>query len=378
MNYNQDMDFTCLQSTPNRNPFRVSPTGISSLENNNPFSPENNENVDENSSRGEEFINSLLNLSVESQNPFKAEINDNTTQASSGAKSATKFRKPVKLPDNYDGKSSLRDYLRHFNRCSVVNDWSSEESAVFLSAALRGQAQKILHGMSDDDCRDYNKLVARLELSFGVETQQELHQARLLNRHQLEGESLRSLAADIRDSCSLAYQDLPPSAIERFCVQHFIDAINDHDDRMRLRREKPRSLDEALATACELEAFRLLETSKRKAVNMRSITTENENKMANTSQVAQLDIQEKFDQLKQQQEKQFNNLCSQIQQLLQDNTKNNRSEAAFRPRRNLNGNREQVECWYCKEKGHLRRDCSLWKQKQENERKAPSNAQRSA
>ena len=209
--FSQDMDFTCLQSTPKSiNPFRASPTGISSAGNNNPFSPECNENMSAKSPRGEEFINSLLNLSIESKNPFKAEISDEINQVSSGAKSEMKFRKPVKLPDNYDGKSSLRDYLSHFNRCSVVNNWSSEESAVFLSAALRGQAQKILHGMSEDDCRDYSKLVARLESSFGVETQQELHQARLLNRHQSQGESLRSLAADIRDSSSLAYQDLPP------------------------------------------------------------------------------------------------------------------------------------------------------------------------
>ena len=146
---------------------------------------------------------------------------------------------------------------------------------------------------------------------------------------------------------------------------------------MRLRREKPRSLDEALATACELEAFRLLESSKRKAINMRSLATEKENKMADIPQAAQLDIQEKFDQLKQQQEKQFDNLRDQIQQFLQDSP-NNRAEAAFRPRKNQNRNREQIECWHCKEKGHLRRDCSLWKQMQGNERKAPLNAQRRA
>ena len=64
------------------------------------------------------------------------------------------------------------------------------------------------------------------------ETQQELHQARLLNRQKLEGESLRSLAADIHDACSLAYQDLPLLAQERFCIQHFIDAVKKSSLRM--------------------------------------------------------------------------------------------------------------------------------------------------
>ena len=99
------------------------------------------------------------------------------THQASKSKSTSGFRKPVKLPDDYNGKTSLRDYLRHFNRCAVVNDWSPEESAVFLSATLHGDAQKILHGVPDNDCQDYNKLVAQLESCFGVETQQELHQA---------------------------------------------------------------------------------------------------------------------------------------------------------------------------------------------------------
>ena len=58
---------------------------------------------------------------------------------------------------------------------------------------------------------------------------------------------------------SLAYQDLSPDTQERFAVQHFIDAIKDQDDRLRLRRDKPRTMDEALSLACELEAFRLLD-----------------------------------------------------------------------------------------------------------------------
>ena len=181
------------------------------------------------------------------------------------------FSKPIKLPDDYDGRTCLRDYLRHFDRCAVINGWKSEESAVFLSAALRGEAQKILHGMSNSDCNDYSKLVARLELRFGVEKQTELFQARLHNRRQQEGESLKALAADIRAMSSLAYQDLVPAAQERFAVQHFIDAIRDVDDRMRLRRDKPRTLDEALLTACELEAFRVVDTGLTSKPRIRSV-----------------------------------------------------------------------------------------------------------
>ena len=167
--------------------------------------------------------------------------------------------KPVKNPADYDGTQSLRDYLRHFERCSVVIGWSKEEAAVFLAASLLGEAQRVLNGLPDTDCRNYKKIVDRLELRFGVEKQRELHQARLHSRRQQENESVQALAADIRSMSSLAYQDLSPDTQERFAVQHFVDAIKDQDDRLRLRRDKPRTMDEALSLACELEAFRLLD-----------------------------------------------------------------------------------------------------------------------
>ena len=183
-----------------------------------------------------------------------------------------KFTKPVKSPTDYDGTQSLRDYLKHFERCSVVNGWSKDEAAVFPAASVRSEAQKVVNGMSHSDCRNYAKIVDKLELRFGVEKQREFHQARLHNRRQQEHESVQVLAADIRCMSSLAYQNLSPDSQERFTVQHFIDAIKDEDDRLLLRRDKPCSMDEALSLASELEAFRLLDGDwRRGSVKVRSV-----------------------------------------------------------------------------------------------------------
>ena len=80
---------------------------------------------------------------------------------------------------------------------------------------------------------------------------------RLHSHRQQENESVQALTGYIRSMSSLAYQDLSPDTQERFAIQHFIDAIKDKDDRLRLRRDKPRTMDEALSLACEPEAFRL-------------------------------------------------------------------------------------------------------------------------
>ena len=131
---------------------------------------------------------------IPSANPFASE-NQLDNSSADLFTPRRKFTKPVKNPADYDGTQSLRDYLKHFERCSVVNGWSKDEAAVFLAASLRGEAQKVLHGMSDSDCRNYAKIVDKLELRFGVEKQRELHQARLHNRQQQEYESVQALAA---------------------------------------------------------------------------------------------------------------------------------------------------------------------------------------
>ena len=292
-------DVNMITSTP-QNPFTSQPTGDEFLYNAN-------------------LMTSTPKNPFTSQNPFTRDPTTNqTTSESIDTKRPKQIKKPIKLPDNFNGNTSLRDYLRHFDRCAVVNEWNSEESALFLSAALQGEAQKILHGMSDDDCKNYQKLVARLEARYGVETQKELHQARLTNRRQKDGESLKCLATEIRDLCSLAYQDLPPEAQERFCVQHFIDAINDRDDRMKLRRDKPRNLDVALSSACELEAFRQLDNSlhqREPAMQIRSgkILSSDTNNMA-VPQEAQQQLSGRLGELKLTQEAQ-QQLSSMLEEL---------------------------------------------------------------
>jgi len=141
----------------------------------------------------------------------------------------------------------------------VFNGWSKEEAAVFLAASLRGEAQKVLNDLFDIDCRNYERIVDRVELRFGVEKQRKLHQARLYSRRRQGNESVQVLAADIWYMSSPPYQDLSPDTQERFAVRHFIDAIKDQDDRLRLRRDKPHTMDEALSLAFELEPFRLLD-----------------------------------------------------------------------------------------------------------------------
>ena len=48
--------------------------------------------------------------------------------------------------------------------------------------------------------------------------------------------------------------------------------LKDRDDRLKLRRDKPRTLDDTLSLACELEAFRLVDGDERRSpLQVRSV-----------------------------------------------------------------------------------------------------------
>ena len=290
---------------------------------------------------------------VPTANPFRRDESVSNFAQTSEHMAERKIRKPVKLPEDFDGKQPLKEYLMHFERCALINGWNEEEKAMFLAASLRGESRKLLSGLTESEGRQYAKIVERLQLRFGVEKQAELHQARLLTRRQFEGESLQMLASDIRSLVDLAYQDLSTPVQERFAVQHFIDALSEKDDRLYLRREKPSTLDEALSHARELESLRLLDSNnsfRRVGSKVRAMETER------TQLQMQVDgLKSKIDHQQQQLEAQesiitqFNDFVSRQMQSPSNQTSGNQ--------RSQGTQRRGWECWNCGERGHLRKEC---------------------
>ena len=113
-------------------------------------------------------------VTVQSSNPFRGDETVSNDEKSSELSADQRIRKPVKLPEDFDGKQPLKEYLLHFERCSLINGWTEEEKAMFLAASLRGESRKLLSVLTESEGRQYTKIVERLQLRFGVEKQREL------------------------------------------------------------------------------------------------------------------------------------------------------------------------------------------------------------
>ena len=122
-------------------------TPVNPFKSGNPFTPTSDLSLDrsvnlESSSRRFQLANpfapenQLNNSGTYSSNPFASPESDTYNNPADLFTHRRKFSKPVKNPADYDGTQSLRDYLKHFERCSVVNGWNEDEAAVFLAAIL--------------------------------------------------------------------------------------------------------------------------------------------------------------------------------------------------------------------------------------------------
>lgn len=162
-------------------------------------------------------------------------------------------RKPVVMPELYDGRNPFSDYLAHFEIIGRINDWSENEKGTYLAASLRGTAQQILGDPSQS--LQFEDLKRALFRRFDSVGQSELCRAQLKAITKQPQESYPELAHKITRLIARAYPDAPHHLRDTLAKDHFIDAVVDPDMRYRIQVAKPRSLDDAVMEAVQLDAL---------------------------------------------------------------------------------------------------------------------------
>ena len=124
------------------------------------------------------------------------------------------------------------------------------------------------------DDEDFGTLVASLNQRFGSENQTEMFRAILKIRTWKPSETLPELAQSVKHLVKQAYPSVPYELLESLACDHFMDALIDSDIRWRIQQTRPRSLDQAVQVAVELEAFQ--EADRQRGIfckNIRAIKT---------------------------------------------------------------------------------------------------------
>ncbi len=165
-------------------------------------------------------------------------------------------------PERYDGRQHWNDYLTHFEMCAELSGWSDREKATQLAASLDGQALQVLSNLPWGERLNFNHLVSALQNRFQNPHLQNLHRVQLSNRKRRENESMLQLGEDMKRLARLAYPLMTETVRDELTMEFFINSLDDVDTRWKIRQCRPKSTEEAVCYATELDSFLRMEKQK--------------------------------------------------------------------------------------------------------------------
>lgn len=170
-------------------------------------------------------------------------------------KAEGRVKKPIVMPAKYDGSADLDEYLAHFDLCEVVNEWTPQQAGAFLGISLQGVARRLLAGLEPATEKGYLKLRRALQQRFAPRNQTESFKALLRTRKRKAGETLQTLAEEIWRLVRLAYPGADATTLDSMGRDRFLESLGDMELRHWIYQSKPKSLEEAITTGVEAEAY---------------------------------------------------------------------------------------------------------------------------
>ncbi|XP_067667689.1 uncharacterized protein [Haliotis asinina] len=201
------------------------------------------------------------------------------------------YRRGILLtPETFDGSMPWQNYMAHFGSCATVNGWNESQKANYLAASLRGRALQIYgeqHGPMT-----YPDITRLLGRHFGGNDKVELYMIEIRNRQQKEGESIQDLGQAIQRLTNLAYPDATQDCKDRLARSHFTEAIRDRQVRLSVVQSRPRTLEEAIQAAFEMETYleceRLRPADKARSRQLRILAAKPERQNDQVEQLSRL------------------------------------------------------------------------------------------
>ena len=276
-----------------------------------------------------------------------------TPAPSSGAtaQAATSSNRPIVMPEAFSaaGNEEWDSWLSHFEDCAVINEWNDARKAQFLAVRMRGAALLQLQSLSPDVRGDYTGLKRALREKFVPKERIELHKAEFRARRRERDEKLPDLASSLRRLVGKAYPEAIPDLQDSLAKDQFIEALEDREIRMRIRESGPKTLDEAVSRALQIEAMYEAESRRTKGRSVRVI------------QEPSQDERSAFAELPKQNTAAINQMVHFVQQHQQQQPPSTSGESERKQNgRGLGPNtrdRIQRHCFRCHKRGHYIADC---------------------
>ena len=198
---------------------------------------------------------------------------DSATLSGSGTSTSVSQNRPVVMPESFAALDNAEwdSWISHFEDCAIINGWNDRRKAQFLAVRMRGAALPQLQSLATGARENYATLKEALREKFVPKERVELHKAEFRARHRERDEKLPDLASSLRRLVSRAYPEAVPDLQDSLAKDQFINALEDREIRIKLRESGPKTLDEAVSRALQIEAMYEAESRRSKGRSVRVV-----------------------------------------------------------------------------------------------------------
>jgi hypothetical protein len=162
------------------------------------------------------------------------------------------------LPERFTGEGEFDEFKFQFERAAKVNKWDQDEKCAYLGLCLTGNALKAFRALASAVQDDYIQAIAALEAKFQPKEKSEVYRIQFETRVRNQGEELSALATNLELLVQRAYPGLPLEAHDDLAKARFLACL-DSSIRLACRQSRPKSLQEAVGVAYEIEGMNMRE-----------------------------------------------------------------------------------------------------------------------
>lgn len=251
----------------------------------------------------------------------------------------------------FDGSTSWMSFKQKFESYRSVLNWSDSECRDYLNWSLEGKALDFFTiTTSLGEHLSYHKIMEKFENRFGSKELTETSRAKFQQSFQRHDESLEDWADRVLTLATTAFRDLPEHHRMQEAISKFCQGCADKDAAKHACFEHPRSMQAALEAVKHHQYISQAVEGKKQTGRRKDDFSVNTVGSLSEARVEQMIA------------KAIDGLSSKIQKLekvrYEQKPSNQKSETPSSPTKIP---LSEIECFFCKKKGHMKKDCKVFK-----------------
>lgn len=257
---------------------------------------------------------------------------------------AAELKRPVIMPDVYNGDDEWRDWLLQFESCADLNGWDDPTKCKFIFVRLKGTAGRALSDLDDATKANWTTLKGELTKRFDTTTRPDLYKSEFMGRKKKGSETYLELGNAIRTLARKAYPSLSNIVRDELAKDQFLRALDKPELALRVRHANPKTLDEAIRMALEWEAVEKDVTGKYGPSDKTTMATVQEDQGA----CASVGKQDKTEQLL--------DMMTEMLKIMKEDREQHKQRRG-REERGQPSYAGDNKCWNCNGRGHISKNC---------------------